>query len=68
MCASICTDIDVVLLLTVKTGKYRSGDESRPGITPPDEVLDSFSAFVEVLLREQVGSTTLSGIGRAVQY
>lgn len=34
----------------VRTGKYRPGDEHRPGIVPPDEVHDSFAAFVESLL------------------
>ncbi|KAF8996336.1 HAD-like domain-containing protein [Cyathus striatus] len=34
----------------VKTGKYRAGDENRPGIAPPDEVFDSFSSFVDSLL------------------
>ncbi|KAJ7468303.1 HAD-like domain-containing protein [Mycena galericulata] len=36
----------------VRTGKYRPGDEHRtgPGSTPPDEVVDSFAAFVESFL------------------
>ncbi|KAF9037069.1 HAD-like domain-containing protein [Panaeolus papilionaceus] len=34
----------------VKTGKYRPGDEYRPGVTPPDEIFDSFAAFVDSLL------------------
>ncbi|GJE97266.1 HAD-like domain-containing protein [Phanerochaete sordida] len=34
----------------VRTGKYRPGDEHRPGVVPPDEVHDSFAAFVESLL------------------
>ncbi|KZP26167.1 hypothetical protein FIBSPDRAFT_949637 [Athelia psychrophila] len=34
----------------VKTGKYRSGDESRPGVEPPDEIFDSFAGFVDSLL------------------
>jgi len=34
----------------VKTGKYRSGDEVREGVHPPDEVVESFAAFVEALL------------------
>lgn len=33
----------------VKTGKYRSGDESRPGVVPPDEVYDSFASFIDSL-------------------
>ncbi|CAA7268710.1 unnamed protein product [Cyclocybe aegerita] len=36
----------------VKTGKYRPGDENRAGIVPPDEVCDSFGAFVKSLLRD----------------
>ena len=36
--------------MTVKTGKYRSGDETRPGIVPPDEVFGSFKEFVDSLL------------------
>ncbi|KAI0092858.1 haloacid dehalogenase-like hydrolase domain-containing protein 2 [Irpex rosettiformis] len=34
----------------VKTGKYREGDEHRQGITPPDEVWDTFADFVDSLL------------------
>ncbi|KAJ3540274.1 hypothetical protein NMY22_g4367 [Coprinellus aureogranulatus] len=34
----------------VKTGKYRAGDEVRPGIVPPDEVYENFAAFVDHLL------------------
>ncbi|EKM58762.1 uncharacterized protein PHACADRAFT_87446 [Phanerochaete carnosa HHB-10118-sp] len=34
----------------VRTGKYRAGDENRSGVVPPDEVHDSFAAFVESLL------------------
>ncbi|KAH8828083.1 HAD-like domain-containing protein [Flagelloscypha sp. PMI_526] len=30
-------------------GKYRPGDESRPGSIPPNEIYDSFAAFVESL-------------------
>ncbi|KAJ6552605.1 HAD-like domain-containing protein [Mycena vulgaris] len=33
----------------VRTGKYRPGDESRTAV-PPDEVVDSFAAFVDSLL------------------
>ncbi|KAF7776497.1 hypothetical protein Agabi119p4_4890 [Agaricus bisporus var. burnettii] len=29
--------------ILVKTGKYRAGDEARPGIVPPDEVFSSFA-------------------------
>ncbi|KAJ3507107.1 hypothetical protein NLJ89_g6491 [Agrocybe chaxingu] len=36
----------------VKTGKYRPGDENRAGIVPPDEVCDSFAAFVTSLLKQ----------------
>ncbi|KXN88328.1 Haloacid dehalogenase-like hydrolase domain-containing protein 2 [Leucoagaricus sp. SymC.cos] len=39
--------------ILVKTGKYRDGDERRPGITPPDELFDSFSSFVDSLLTAQ---------------
>jgi hypothetical protein len=35
---------------TVRTGKYRQGDESRAGLTPPDEVVDDFASFVDSLL------------------
>ncbi|PPQ68568.1 hypothetical protein CVT24_005580 [Panaeolus cyanescens] len=34
----------------VRTGKYRSGDEVRPGVTPPDEIFDSFAAFIDSLV------------------
>ena len=34
----------------VKTGKYRPGDENRSGAVPPDEVHETFAAFVESLL------------------
>ncbi|KAI0066949.1 hypothetical protein BV25DRAFT_1795619 [Artomyces pyxidatus] len=34
----------------VRTGKYRPGDERREGVLPPDEVFDSFAAFVDSLL------------------
>ncbi|TFY63932.1 hypothetical protein EVG20_g6132 [Dentipellis fragilis] len=34
----------------VRTGKYRPGDETRPGIQPPDEVFESFADFVDSLL------------------
>ena len=38
----------------VKTGKYRPGAESRPGVIPPDEVHDSFASFVESLFNGQI--------------
>ncbi|KAH8115624.1 HAD-like domain-containing protein [Phellopilus nigrolimitatus] len=38
----------------VKTGKYRPGDESRPGVRPPDEVQDSFAAFVDDLVQDRI--------------
>ncbi|KAI0699465.1 HAD-like domain-containing protein [Cytidiella melzeri] len=34
----------------VKTGKYRPGDEDRLGVTPADEVWDTFADFVDSLL------------------
>ncbi|KAF9237018.1 HAD-like domain-containing protein [Melanogaster broomeanus] len=34
----------------VKTGKYRSGDETRGDAQPPDEVCESFADFVDLLL------------------
>ncbi len=34
----------------VRTGKYRPGDEHRPGVVPPDEVCDSFAAFLNSLM------------------
>jgi hypothetical protein len=34
----------------VKTGKYRPGDEQRAGVHPPDEVCESFAAFVDDLI------------------
>ncbi|KAI5985544.1 HAD-like domain-containing protein [Pisolithus albus] len=34
----------------VKTGKYRTGDETREGVVPPDEVCDSFADFVDRFL------------------
>ncbi|KAF7433774.1 hypothetical protein PC9H_005739 [Pleurotus ostreatus] len=34
----------------VRTGKYRPGDEDRPGVAPPDEVYDSLAEFVDTLL------------------
>ncbi|TFK22869.1 haloacid dehalogenase-like hydrolase domain-containing protein 2 [Coprinopsis marcescibilis] len=37
----------------VKTGKYRPGDENRPGTAPPDQVCDCFADFVDDLLRAQ---------------
>ncbi|PPQ85920.1 hypothetical protein CVT25_014797 [Psilocybe cyanescens] len=35
----------------VRTGKYRTGDETRAGVVPPDEIYDSFSDFVDSFLR-----------------
>lgn len=35
----------------VKTGKYRPGDENKPGVVPPDEVHESFAEFVNSLLK-----------------
>lgn len=37
----------------VKTGKYRDGDEKREGQHPPDEVQESFAAFVDTLNTER---------------
>ncbi|KAF4574265.1 hypothetical protein EYR36_005598 [Pleurotus pulmonarius] len=34
----------------VRTGKYRPGDEYKPGVAPPDEVYDSLGEFVDTLL------------------
>ncbi|KDQ57308.1 hypothetical protein JAAARDRAFT_131357 [Jaapia argillacea MUCL 33604] len=34
----------------VKTGKYRPGDESKPGVRPPDEVSASFAEWVDSVL------------------
>jgi len=36
--------------ILVKTGKYRPGAETAPGVAPPDEVCTSFAAFVDRLL------------------
>ena len=37
--------------MAVRTGKYTEGDETREGlVAPPDEVHDSFAAFVDDLL------------------
>ncbi|KZT19770.1 hypothetical protein NEOLEDRAFT_1123728 [Neolentinus lepideus HHB14362 ss-1] len=47
----------------VKTGKYRVGDESKPGITPPDEVQDSFASFIDSLLASQLGRRDGAGEG-----
>ncbi|KJA14471.1 hypothetical protein HYPSUDRAFT_208695 [Hypholoma sublateritium FD-334 SS-4] len=38
--------------ILVKTGKYRVGDERKPGIVPPDEVFESFSTFIDSLLSD----------------
>jgi len=37
----------------VKTGKYRPGSESVHGVVPPDEVHDTFAAFIDSLLDGQ---------------
>ncbi|KAI5121747.1 hypothetical protein M0805_009036 [Coniferiporia weirii] len=37
----------------VRTGKYRPGDESRPGLLPPDEMQDSFATFVAELFKDK---------------
>ncbi|KIK22472.1 hypothetical protein PISMIDRAFT_29675 [Pisolithus microcarpus 441] len=34
----------------VKTGKYRTGDETREGVVPPDEICESFADFVDQFL------------------
>ena len=34
----------------VKTGKYRAGDENRPGAVSPDEVFETFADFMESLI------------------
>ncbi|TFK34361.1 haloacid dehalogenase-like hydrolase domain-containing protein 2 [Crucibulum laeve] len=39
--------------ILVKTGKYRDGDENKPGVVPPNEVFNSFATFVDKLLLEQ---------------
>ena len=52
-CLSCRSDFVVMLRMIVKTGKYRPGDEQRPGVVPPDEVCDSFAAFVDSLLKDQ---------------
>jgi len=36
--------------ILVKTGKYRSGDETRSGVEPPDESAESFAHWVDSLL------------------
>ncbi|KIM76977.1 hypothetical protein PILCRDRAFT_12342 [Piloderma croceum F 1598] len=40
--------------ILVKTGKYRPGDESRPGLKPPDEMCESFAVFVDSFLAAPV--------------
>ncbi|KAJ7073507.1 haloacid dehalogenase-like hydrolase domain-containing protein 2 [Mycena belliarum] len=37
----------------VRTGKYRPGDESRTPV-PPDEVVDSFAAFIDEILADSL--------------
>jgi ribonucleotide monophosphatase NagD (HAD superfamily) len=46
---SIITDwqLSIALFMTVRTGKYRSGDETKPGVVPPDETVDSFAEWVD---------------------
>jgi len=44
----------VLMSKAVKTGKYRPGDEHRPGLKPPDEVFESFAAFVDSYLRHAI--------------
>ena len=44
----------MVFLGTVKTGKYRPGDESRSDVVPPDEVVGSFAEWVDQLLEGDV--------------
>jgi len=39
---------------TVKTGKYRLGDEYRAGVEPPDEVCESFSEWVDDFLKASI--------------
>lgn len=52
MCASRLISMEYALNdVSVKTGKYRPGDESRDNIAPPDEVCESFAAFVHNLLQ-----------------
>jgi ribonucleotide monophosphatase NagD (HAD superfamily) len=57
MCAPgrYLTQPTIILLISsfsVKTGKYREGDENR-GSVPPDAVYDSIGAFVESLLQDK---------------
>ncbi|KAH9975388.1 HAD-like domain-containing protein [Lactifluus volemus] len=40
------------VLGTLRSGKYRDGDETREGVRPPDEVCDSFASFVDSLLEQ----------------
>jgi hypothetical protein len=39
--------------ISVKSGKYRPGDETREGLPPPDEVHESFASFVEAFLKDR---------------
>ncbi|KAF7360063.1 Haloacid dehalogenase-like hydrolase domain-containing protein 2 [Mycena venus] len=41
----------------VRTGKYRPGDENRMS-PPPDEVVDSFAAFIDSFLSDRVAHET----------
>jgi hypothetical protein len=45
-----------LIKFSVKTGKYRAGDESREGVVGPDEVYESFAEFVDSLGLEYCGS------------
>jgi hypothetical protein len=45
---------DLFIPPAVKTGKYRAGDEKRPGVVPPDEVFDSFADFIDSLLSDRI--------------
>ena len=38
----------------VKTAKYRTDDEVRPSVVPPDEVFDTFAEFVDRLLSDRI--------------
>lgn len=48
----LCSTLTVFCILLVKTGKYRAGDERKPGIVPPDEIFESFSTFIDSLLSD----------------
>lgn len=42
-----------IVINLVRTGKYRQGDETKKDAVPPDEICDSFSSFVDSLLRDR---------------